>query len=444
MDGSESQSAAEQPRRPDLQLQLTTVFPILASALVFLFIRARVRAASSKSSKPTSRHTEERAPAALGGDADASAKACWARLDGRFKHCGLRADPYDSRAPPPRYSLVNLPLTIPSISEEEQGLLDQLTHTVSEMHDQGFRTDAATLLRFLRARKGNVPAAEAYFRQACRFRQAFDLNRLETHWNLEAYSRCFAPWWVRGGIIGHGLQGQIVGFERFGRSNLPELLEMLPVDVLQRLDAVHMVGVLAAFEEDSLRTGRWLGNAILILDLDGLGWNFCTPKVARSYAKIVEHRDMLMPCTLDHVFVIRAPKPFAMAWSMFQHLLDPVTREKVQIVSGNTASLALLRRYISNDVIPAYLGGGASIQGDPEGRLILGSSGTGPTPKEAVARLLQLIADGSAGADSGAGAARSRGGSFSPGGKCVEEPYCGVGFATVGCAPCPRRAAQQR
>jgi len=263
---------------------------------------------------------------------------------------------------------------------------------VSDLRGGGRRTDKATLLRFLRARKGNVSAAAKYFRQAELYRDELGLRQMETGWDLEAYERCFAPWWARGGIVGLGLKGQVVGWERFGRCAFPHLLQVLPWEVIRRLDAVHLTRVLAAFEEDSLRRSVPVGGTILVLDLEGLGWSFCTPKVVRAYAKLVQMRDMLLPCSLGHVFVIRAPKWFANVWSTFQHFLDPITREKVQIAAGTDQSLALLRSYIGDETIPAYLGGSLVVNGDPECRGVLGSCDPGPVPPEALRRLEMALA----------------------------------------------------
>mmetsp|Transcript_355 Transcript_355/g.1126 ORF Transcript_355/g.1126 Transcript_355/m.1126 type:complete len:433 (-) Transcript_355:113-1411(-) len=320
-----------------------------------------------------------------------SAAACWARGDGRLKYRILRPDPGVPEYPP-RFSLANLELTLPSLAEGEAAALKVLAASLADLRGGGRRTDDATLLRFLRARKGNVQAAGRYFREAELYRDELDLQRMDTHWNLEAYERCFAPWWARGGIMGLGLKGQVVGLERLGRSCFPQLLEALPWKVLQRLDALHTVRVLAAFEEDALRRSHPIENNILILDLDGLGKNFCTLKVLRAYARLVAYRDMLLPCTLGHVLVIRAPKVFSALWVVLGPLIDPGIREKVQIASGDEQSLAMLRKYIGDETIPAYLGGALKVDGDPECRAILGSSSRGPVPAEALARLEAAVA----------------------------------------------------
>lgn len=341
------------------------------------------------SQNPISQETEINA---LGNTSDRGLAAySWARQHGRFKHTALRQDPF-ADAPRPAYSLVNLDLPLPPLeSQEERAGLKELSMRVTDLKAPGERTDLATLLRFLRARKGKADAAEAYLREALRYRAEMDIHRMETHWDLKAYDGCFAPWWVRGGIIGHSLEGGIVGFEKFGACCFPQLLQQLPFAALQKLDAMHMVRTLAAFEEDSMRRRVPLGNAILILDMDGLGFEDCKPSVARAYGKLVKYRDMLMPNTLKHVLLIRAPRVFSVAWSMTKNFLDPVTRDKVEVVSGDAKSLAMLRKYISDDIIPAYLGGKLCIDGDPECGKFLGASATDRVPQDAIDHLLELV-----------------------------------------------------
>jgi len=381
------QTVASQIQKPD------ALVLVAASATVFLVLellvpkKGKVGKAADKVSLPVGRGRQTANPK------DSGHAGCdWAGCNGRYKHCALRSDPFAPDASPPKYSLVNLDLPVPPLAPGEEEKLQAFEEEVADLTSAGRRTDRATLLRFLRARKGDVNAADAYFRKALEYRDSLDLHEMETTWNLDAYDGYFLPWWVRGGIIGHGLNGEIVGFERFGESHFPELLRSVPWPVMQRLDASHMVRTLAAFEEDALRTQRPLGNAILVIDLQGVGWKDMSPQVARAYGKIVSYRDMLMPNTLKNILLIRAPAVFATGWSMVSAFLDPVTRDKVQIVSGAQQSLALLRRYLSNDIIPAYLGGGRSIEGDPECKQLLGNSG--PVPREAVTRLLELVAEG--------------------------------------------------
>ena len=44
--------------------------------------------------------------------------------------------------------------------------------------------------------------------------------------------RCLAPWWLSGGFLGHGLQGEPVALERLGRCSWPKLCNKLDFEVL--------------------------------------------------------------------------------------------------------------------------------------------------------------------------------------------------------------------
>lgn len=331
------------------------------------------------------------------------AEKCLARGHGRYKHCVLTPGPYPKK--PPVYSLENIHLPLPAILKagEAAGLV-ALSASLADVTE--YRTDELTKLRFLRARKGNVAAADAYYRKACAYREELDLNRLETHWNLEAYDKCFAPWYPRGGIIGHSKTGSIVGFERFGCCCFPELVKQLPLDVLLRLDACHVNRILAAFEEDSMRTGVPIIEATtLIMDLEGVGYDMCSMQVIQAFGKIIEGRDMLLPNCLKHIFIIRAPKVFSVLFSMAKHVVDATTREKVQMASSAEESLKLLQKYIPNESIPGYLGGGLNFHGDPFCQELLGDATMEVAPPDAVARLMAVIA----GSDDSIPAVKERG-----------------------------------
>lgn len=351
------------------------------------------RANSSKSiSSGTSAASSPRAPE--------SAAACWKRMDGRFKFCGCRQQPFNQEEGPPRYSLKNLDdLPLPPMSEMEVLGVKTLQERVEDLAQGGnVRTDASTMIRFLRARKGNLKAAEVYFRQTVAYRKEVGLDRsLEDTWNLQAYEQCLAPWVQRGGIVGVSKEGGVIGWERVGISDFPQLVEVLPSEHVQKLDAIHMTRTLAAFEENALVTRKHIcGSAILVLDLEGAGQEWMKLKVLRAYGKLVVSRDMLMPATLAHILIICAPSWFAKVYRfVVGRFLHPRTRDKVVITSDREASLEVLRRYMSDDVIPAYIGGNLHTLGDPECQGLLGSCSGEPTPQEAWDKFHHLLEHGS-------------------------------------------------
>lgn len=330
-------------------------------------------------------HEKRRPP--LSADAE-EAERCWANSYGRFKFCGLRENP-TADIPPPTYSLVPLNLPIPVLSADQAATLEIFTRNVQDLADAGARVDQATLLRYLRAKKFQLQKAETLFRKAMQWRKDNDLDRIATHWDLEAYERTLAPWWLSGGIIGVGLQGQPVALERIGRCKWPHMCDALPFEVLQKLDAVHCMRCLAAVEEDSLRRGVPFTGTTLVVDLHGFGWDQAQPRAAYMLSQMTTARTLIMPETVKELLFIRTPQAFVYAWSAFGHLLDPNTKHKVQMAT-EADTLPLLRKYLRDDQIPGYLGGSFCHNGDPECRQVLAPGGF--PPEAALNRLRHLLA----------------------------------------------------
>jgi len=307
---------------------------------------------------------------------------------GRYKYCGLRPNPFAAE-PLPLYSLTQLDLPLPRMEPNETAALHQLEQCVMDVHHEGYqRSDRATLLRFLRARQGDVQLAATLFREAAAWRQTQDVNRALTHWNLDALEQCLAPWWPSGGFLGFGLNGEPLAFERIGRCDFPRLTDTLPFEILLKIDLVQCMRSLGALEEDAMRRQVPLGQVILVIDADGFGFEHAQIGAARKLAKLVESRTFMMTETVSQLLVIRAPVAFVTAWGIFKGLLDPGVAKKVRMATP-ACSLSLLRQFIDDDNIPAYLGGKKTTHGDPECRHILAPGGF--PPEAALDRLKKLI-----------------------------------------------------
>jgi len=286
----------------------------------------------------------------------------------------------------PEYSLENLDLSLGDLDPDAKAALADLGQRVADLAGRT-RTDASTLQRYLRARKGNVPAAERYFRAAFEWRQARGVERCLVEWNLEVYERCLAPWWLSGGLLGHGLRGEQVGYERMARCNWPRLMNIMPWEHIEKIDIVHCMRSLAALEEDCLRTGMPMGGGLLVIDCQGFTWDQGTMRAAKGLSALVEIRSKIMPECISKVFLVNAPAALVYAWGMCKYVFDRGVAEKVQ-VAGRADTLALLRRHIANDQIPGFLGGGFCADGDPQCRRILAPGG--PLPEEVLQRFLHL------------------------------------------------------
>eukprot|EP00929_Paragymnodinium_shiwhaense_P000127 TRINITY_DN10035_c0_g1_i1.p1 TRINITY_DN10035_c0_g1~~TRINITY_DN10035_c0_g1_i1.p1 ORF type:complete len:493 (+),score=104.22 TRINITY_DN10035_c0_g1_i1:102-1580(+) len=298
---------------------------------------------------------------------------------GKYKYCGLRPDPFsDSPAPvffrnPPQEKLPSAAFQ----GDEEIKVLELEQRVLDITRAARHRTDRATLLRFIRARKGNVEKAEYYLREAAKWYEKYDIHNVFTTWNLDVYEKFLRPYWLSGGLMGHGKNGEPVGWERIGKCHWPKLCAAVPFEAWLKVDQTHCMRCMAALEEDALRRGTPFKSAIFIIDVKGFGMEDVDFTAARMITKLADNRNMLMPECVARMIIIRAPKPFARAWGLFSHMLDPGTKSKA-FVADEKSSLDVLRQYMDDDQIPAYLGGTCKINGDGECAKILAPGGVPP------------------------------------------------------------------
>jgi hypothetical protein len=321
-------------------------------------------------------------------DTDNEAQVYWASGYGRHKYLGLHQNPL-AQSKPSDYSLAPLDIMLPELSLEQKDKLTALSYRVLDLTTIGsIRTDPCTLLRYLRARKGNVEQAEILLREAAKFRQKHDINRVFTHWNLEAYEQCLAPWWLSGGWAGHGRNGEPIAFERLGRCNFSKLTDQLPFEDLLKLDILHSCRSLAAVEDDAIRRGMPLIPVIVVMDLQGFGPDQIKFGAMRKLAQLVESRSLLLTEVTGKIIAVNAPPAAAKAWALLKHLLDPGTAAKVEVVAKADTHRVLLE-HMEEHVIPAYLGGTMHVEGDPECRKVLAPGGL--PPPDALSRFRALL-----------------------------------------------------
>jgi len=380
----------------DALKQVTQTAIVLATVVCICFVLLRKAEAEKRlRSEVSTKHSAFKVSSLRGQQSNEDVSTYWAKEYGKFKHCGLRPDPTNPHQRKPEYSLEPLDLSLPAFSAEDGAALSELREAVRDL-SVAHRTDDSTLLRYLRARKGNAAAAIASFRSAAQWRDSLGVNRALKDWNLRAYEECLAPWWLSGGVLGLSRQGEPVAWERLGGCNLPSLLQRLSFDDIQKLDAVHIMRSLALLEEHSMRSGLPMGNAILVMDMHGFGKEQISWSAARAMAKLVGNRNNIMPECASHILLVRAPPPFVAAWNLFSYMLDEHTREKVQVAGRfKDQSINLLRKYIDDVEIPAFLGGRKTINGDPECRQIIAPGGK--LPEFALARFLALKEEEDAG-----------------------------------------------
>lgn len=93
---------------------------------------------------------------------------------------------------------------------------------------------------------------------------------------------------------------------------------------------------------------------VIVFNLDSLSYSLDTRSLS-VFRRIISCDQDYYPERLKHFFVINAPWYFTAIWSVVKPWIDPVTREKMQIIG--TDYLPTLLKYIDIDQIPAELGG---------------------------------------------------------------------------------------
>mmetsp|Transcript_110515 Transcript_110515/g.276731 ORF Transcript_110515/g.276731 Transcript_110515/m.276731 type:complete len:433 (-) Transcript_110515:108-1406(-) len=309
---------------------------------------------------------------------------------GLWKYCGLRPDPFAADTPPSYVYEGDPGLRLPALRMGEREKLSALRVRLGDLAAVRARVDDATLLRYLRARGSSVNEAERMFREWVAFRSKTNLDSLEK-WNLDAYERCLASWWVPCGLLRHGLNGEPVQYERLGATDLRRLVDGLGLEMLKKTDLVHCMRMHAALEEDALRRGVPLSGCIVVFDLAGLGRDQISLSMASTLVKLVEARDLLLPELVDRILIVNASPVFARAWNMFSYFLPPATRTKVQMASA-AGTKDLLLENIASENLPGFLGGELCIDGDPECRRIIAPGGS--VPEEVLLEFKALVKTG--------------------------------------------------
>eukprot|EP01039_Chlorochromonas_danica_P007280 gene7280-8056_t len=252
----------------------------------------------------------------------------------------------------------------PNISPEQLSAASQLIELI-EKEGLAFNVDEEDeflkVLRFLRARKFHVNHAMKMVRDDVHWRaQENRLHlRLETAeeilgCDLSQMYRYFPTW-----IQGMDKQLRPVSYRKFGQFEIWNVLKLTTMDRLLRFHAWETEQALRNMYSQSKEHGYNIETFVLIVDAAGWGLRLATGE-AYSFIKGMATTDSdHYPERLGTMIVINAPSMLSVAWRVIQAFLDPVTRQKIRIISRRSEWEPLLRTYIDVDQIPKQYGGNA-------------------------------------------------------------------------------------
>jgi len=250
-----------------------------------------------------------------------------------------------------------------------------------------------TMLRFLRARSGNVQKAADQYRKAVAYRVRYDIDAIFLNTDPRGY-RMLAPYWWPAGHLLRDRDGDTCVYMRLGRVHIKSI-KLLEYDTLAHNERLGLEALIRNMHWDAERRramgerGKGLGFSI-ISDLAGLGTQHLDRVALNWFSSLAQYSTDNYPEFVKSIVVVNAPVIFATIWAILSRLLDAGFVAKVQIVSASH-TLTAIRKVVPEENIPKYLGGPLELFGDPECRSVI--SPGGEIPLRVAQRINELILD---------------------------------------------------
>jgi hypothetical protein len=221
-----------------------------------------------------------------------------------------------------------------------------------------------TLIRCLRARKGDVDAAIELLSKIVEWRKENNIDAmLGTADPNEHVFGCVCP------HCHHGFdrEGHPVYFEGTGKIRVGEVLNHVTEDdvVMRHVRFMEQTSQILIAQSQAL--GRYTGKVVLIHDLAGMKYTIETAGM-RIFRRTTHIDQSYYPECLHRMLIINAPLSFRGVWAVIKPWLDPKTRSKVEIFGANYH--ARLSELIPPEHLPTIYGGlctceGRNPNGDP-------------------------------------------------------------------------------
>lgn len=263
------------------------------------------------------------------------------------------------------------------VSDDEWQLLLTLRaradEIVQEFPDIKCRSDECMLLRYLRARKGKVDDAAKQLRETFAWERKYDAQNAMFTWDVSMHI-AIRPFWKPFGIMGCDRDGEPVLWERLGNVDVNTIIEA-PEELLIRDEVYRREMLWGILDEIHESSGHPWPKFTVVEDLRGLGLK--NIPMFNRWMRIIQTYSDHCPEVIKRVILLNTPSAFPALWALFSASLDDQQRSKYVIPSGKK-QYEVLCQYVPEETIPAYLGGKATTNGDPECRQVICPGGTFP------------------------------------------------------------------
>jgi hypothetical protein len=225
-------------------------------------------------------------------------------------------------------------------------------------------TETTVLLRFLKARKMDVEGAAALVIANQEWRSKEGINEL-IHMDVQEILGChpkyvwpYLPCWMQG----FDKLGQPVIYKEWGNFWYREIMKHTTEKSFVRYHIWMNEMGLRAMGQQSVKLGRRVDKFTCICNAKG----FVPGSMRHGAMAFLKHVILVdqnhYPERLAAIIVINAPRLITVVWNAVKRMLDPVTREKVQIYSAEKKWRPVIERMIDPDQLPDIYGGTAKVQ----------------------------------------------------------------------------------
>lgn len=198
---------------------------------------------------------------------------------------------------------------------------------------------ATTLLRFLRARQGNMQKALDLMGRALDWRRDFGIDRRLSEWRSElaagtARSRVVLKYWHID-VIGPDRFGLPIFLNRCAVLDAAGLVGEVGTDVLIVHSCLYLEEALEAARLRMLKTGVLINSFVEIHDLGNYGlvprWLQRAMGSIPMFKKVAPVMDEVYPERVRAAFLLRAPSAFSMVFKLVQPIVPEETKKKIKI-----------------------------------------------------------------------------------------------------------------
>ncbi|KAJ3333471.1 cytosolic factor, phosphatidylinositol/phosphatidylcholine transfer protein [Blyttiomyces sp. JEL0837] len=247
--------------------------------------------------------------------------------------------------------------------EQEEILADFKRELASENLYDPSKHDDHLLLRFLRARKFQIPLAKKMWTECEQWREDYQTDTIITTLDFPEYpivKKFYPRFYHKTDKIGRPVYVEMLG--------VLDIKQLFAVTTDERMLRNHVYEyeklVHYRLPACGIKAGRHLEQSLVIMDLKGVSLS----QFASVYGLVKQVSTIAQnyyPEMLGKMYIINAPMLFTGVWSLVKPLLDEVTVNKINILGSNYKEKLL--ESIDAENLPSIYGGTCTCSSTPGG-----------------------------------------------------------------------------